>query len=92
MSLDSYKKALESQRKQECKESTPNLVAPNKRKRRKTGNNKIIIAVVIIAVLLLAAFKNPSKVEANEEITSLFTEIITEKLRHQITDENNSTG
>ena len=95
MSLESYKKTLENKREQEQKSSLENKHQSTHHKspkRKKSSATKIIAVAVLIAVFFLAALKNPSEIEAKTEIKTLFTEKVNEKMRQQVTDEENSAG
>lgn len=45
--------------------------------------------MIIIALLFFAALKNPSKTEAKAEIKTIIMEKVTEKLRQEVTNEDN---
>ena len=104
MSLESYKKTISDQQQSfgryteepissesdlnMQKERSSDIEFQPRTRRKKTGKSKMIICVIIIAVLFLAALKNPSKSEAKVELKSLITEKFNEKMRDNITDED----
>lgn len=99
MSLDSYRKIIESQ--QELKRiysDEPSSIPSRQRveyhknsasKTKRYGSGRLILALSVIALLFMAALKNPSKTEAKAEIKTLLMEKVTEKMRQEVTNADN---
>lgn len=99
MSLDSYRKIIEAQHKRERLYSNESSGIPSgeqveytecyapKSKRFRAG--KLTLGIIIIALLFLAVLKNPSKTDAKAEIKTMIMEKITERMRHEVTNEDN---
>lgn len=104
MSLDSYKKAIEAQRKREHeyehnfpqhkysidREPEQKIRYYERPKKRKFGIVTIIIFT--ISIILLAALTNPSNTNAKTEIISLIKDKFIEKMREDVNNDDNSAS
>lgn len=95
MSLESYKKSIESQceRDREYNKSQQEIATVSAYtehpKSREHRFGWLIFIGIIIALFFLAALKNPSKTEAKAEIKTMIMEKVTEKMRQEVTNEDN---
>lgn len=95
MSLESYKNSIKAQRERDKEYSRPQQeiamedVYTEHPKSRKRGYGWLIFGGIIIALLFMAALKNPSKTEAKAELKTMMMEIVTEKMRQEVTNEDN---
>lgn len=95
MSLESYKKSIENERKREKQHTQPRqkdaseYVYIKQPKSRKRSSGCLIFGIIIIAFFFLAALKNPSKTEAKAEIQAMIIETFSEKMSQNVSNEDN---
>lgn len=102
MSLESYKKALEAQQERERKFS--NEAKPKSEERirtqeleyvyveakpRKKHSGCVIFIILLAALFIVSAIKNPSERESKEMVKSFIVEKVNNKLRGEMTNEDN---
>lgn len=102
MSLESYKKALEAQQERERKFS--NEAKPKSEERirtqepeyvyveakpRKKHSGCVNFIILLAALFIVSAIKNPSERESKEMVKSFIVEKVNNKLRGEMTNEDN---